>query len=499
MSGRTLSDSLRATAQRLPDKPAVITEQRTLTYRELDEGADRVAAWVAAAGLERGDRVAVELPNGADAALAILGVLRSGAAMTLISPAIKRDKLAYILNDSGARALICDDERAETARAAAEDSPVVALAADREPFEHDGEPPPPPLSVDLGAVIYTSGSTGEPKGVTHAQANMAFVAQSIIESLGQREDDRILCVLQLSFGYGLYQLLTSMVVGGTLVLEPGFAFAGRIIQLLEDERITILPGVPTVFQVLLSLQGLAERELPHLRLLTSAGAALPEATARSLRELLPNADLCPMYGQTEAQRICCMPPGSIDAHLTSAGVAIPGTEAWVEDEDGNVLGPGEVGELFVRGGHVMQAYWGNDELTGSKLRPGRWPWERTMATNDLFRIDEDGFLYFVARQDDIFKSRGEKVVPREVEEVIHAVPGVREAAVVPFPDRLLGDAVHAHVSALADAEIDVAAVRRACAERLEDHMIPKKVIVHQQLPRLDSGKVDKRTLARAAD
>ena len=251
--------------------------------------------------------------------------------------------------------------------------------------------------------------------------------------------------------------------------------------------------------MLLSLRGSAERELPDLRLLTSAGAALPEATARALRELLPNADLRPMYGQTEAQRICCMPPGKIDTHPTSAGIPIPGTEAWVEDDQGNVLAPGEVGELHVRGAHIMQGYWGNEEMTAAKLRPGRWPWERTMATGDLFRIDEDGFLYFIARQDDIFKSRGEKVVPREVEEVIHAVPGVREVAVVPAPDPLLGDAVHAHVAPLPHANIDTAAVRRACAERLEDHMVPKKVIVHEQLPRLNSGKVDKRSLAAPGD
>jgi long-chain acyl-CoA synthetase len=496
MSGRTLSDSLRATAQRLSDKPAVITEQRTLTYRELDEGAERVAAWVAANGLTRGDRVAVELPNGADAALAILGVLRSGAAMTLISPAIKRDKLAYILADSGAKALICDQERAATAREAAADGSVVALAADREPFEHDGEPPTPPLSVDLGAVIYTSGSTGEPKGVTHSHANMAFVADSIIESLAQREDDRILCVLQLSFGYGLYQLLTSVVVGGTLVLEPGFAFAGRIVQLLEAERITILPGVPTVFQVLLALRGLAERELPDLRLLTSAGAALPEATAKALRELLPNADLCPMYGQTEAQRICCMPPGAIDTHLTSAGIPIPGTETWIEDEEGNRVGPGVVGELIVRGPHVMQGYWRNPEATLARIREGRRPGERVLASNDLFRTDEEGYLYFVGRRDDIIKSRGEKVPPREVEEVLHLDPGVREAAVVGVPDRLLGEAVHAHVSSREGADLDPAALKRLCAEHLEDYMVPQRVVIHDELPRNQNNKVDRLGLAQ---
>ncbi len=492
MSARTLADELRETACRAPTSPAVIAGTDVLTFAELDAVADRVAAGLAGRGVERGDRVALMLPNGAPAVGAIYGILRSGAALAPLNPQMKREKLAAVLADCRPRLLVCDDERAALAAAAVEDSG--AEVCDVADIPSDGSPPSSPLPVDLGCVIYTSGSTGEPKGVMHSHANMSFVAGAIAESLGMSADDRVLCVLQLSFGYGLYQLFTCVRVGATLVLEPGFAFAGRVVQLLEEERITILPGVPTVFGVLLSLKGLAGRELPHLRLLTSAGAALPEAMGRRLREALPGAGVCPMYGQTEAQRICFLPPAEFERRPTSAGIAIPGTEVWIEDNEGRVLGPDETGELIVRGAHVMQGYWGNDELTARRVRRGRSASERVLVTGDLFRTDAAGFLYFVSRRDDVFKSRGEKVVPREIEEVLHAVEGVREAAAVGVPDELLGAVVHAHVAPLPGHDLDEAALRRHCAEHLEDHMIPKRVWIHDELPRIGSGKIDKRAL-----
>jgi acyl-CoA synthetase (AMP-forming)/AMP-acid ligase II len=176
-------------------------------------------------------------------------------------------------------------------------------------------------------------------------------------------------------------------------------------------------------------------------------------------------------------------------------VPIPGTEAWIEDEERNVLGPGEVGELMIRGAHVMQGYWNDPALTAERLRPGRWPWERVLATGDLFRSDEEGYLYFVGRRDDLIKSGGEKVVPREIEDVLHAAPGVREAAVVGAVDRLLGQAVHAHVSVDSDAELDEAALRIYCGQRLEDFKVPRRVFVHDELPRTNNGKIDRKLLA----
>jgi acyl-CoA synthetase (AMP-forming)/AMP-acid ligase II len=351
-----------------------------------------------------------------------------------------------------------------------------------------------PLDIDLAAVIYTSGSTGEPKGVTVTQRNMSFVAGSIVEYLEMGSEDRILSVLPLSFGYGLYQLLTCVRAQATLVLEQGLTFPGRVVQLLERESITGLPGVPTVFQVLISLKGLAERELPHLRFLTNAGAALPAASIAEVRRTFSGARLYSMYGQTECTRVCYLPPEQLDARPTSVGIPIPGTEAWVAGDQGRVAAVDEIGELMVRGSHVMQGYWKDSRGTTERLRPGRWPWERVLATGDLFRQDSEGFLYFVGRRDDLIKSRGEKVAPREVEEVLHSVPGVREAAVVGAPDELLGQAVHAHVAPQGGCRLDGDELRRRCTEMLESHKVPQRVIFHTALPRTANGKLDRAAL-----
>jgi acyl-CoA synthetase (AMP-forming)/AMP-acid ligase II len=437
------------------------------------------------------------MPNGLDLAVAIYGVLRAGAAFCPINPTTTTGNIRRILADLGTRTVICEADLVDRVRPAL--APGVALIEDAELRAGTDDPDERPMiGPDLGAVIYTSGSTGEPKGVTLTHGNMSFVADSIIEYLEMNGEDRILCVLPLSFGYGLYQLLCCVRVGATLVLEPGFGAAGRVVQLFEDQRITGFPAVPTIFQVLLSLRGLAERPLPDLRFVTNAGAGLPEPVVRSLRAAMPNARIYLMYGQTECQRVCYLPPDEVDARPTSVGIAIPGTEAWVEDGDGRRAAPGAVGELVVRGPHVMQGYWAKEEATSRRLREGRWPWERELLTGDLFRCDEDGYLYFVSRRDDIIKSRGEKVAPREVEEVIHAFEGIQEAAVVGVPDRLLGEAVHAHIAPRPDFEVDVTELLAHCAQNLEPHKVPKRVLVHERLPRIGSGKIDRRAL-RAGD
>jgi acyl-CoA synthetase (AMP-forming)/AMP-acid ligase II len=288
-------------------------------------------------------------------------------------------------------------------------------------------------------------------------------------------------------------------VGATVVLERGFTFPGRVVALLEQERITGLPGVPTVFEVRTSLRGLADRRLPHLRYLSNTGAALSASTIAAIRRTFPNAKLFSMYGLTECKRVSYLPPDQLDIRPTSVGVPMPGTEVWVQDDDGNEAAPGEVGELMVRGSHVMQGYWRDPETTAEKLRPGRWPWEHTLATGDLFRRDEEGYLYFVGRRDDIIKSRGEKVAPREVEDVLYSHDGILQAAVVGVPSRLLGQAIHAHVAPMPGTELDIADLRRHCASKLEDYMVPQEFIVHEALPRTDNGKIDRRLLAEGRE
>jgi long-chain acyl-CoA synthetase len=492
LSVEPIGTDLGRSAQADPDKTALISGERSVSYAELDNLAERFAAGLLERGVATGDRVATVLPNDVDAVVALQGALRVGAAIMPMHPSVKHERLSQVLNRAEATLVVCDEARAEMARTAAAEAGGIPVFDSAEELSADGPALyEAPDDGDLAALMHTSGSTGGPKGVMLTQRNLSFVTGSIAESLNLSAADRILCVLPLSFGYGLSQLLLCMRTGATLVLEAGVALPGRIVQLLEHHRITGLPGVPTVFGVLLTLRGLAERELPDLRFLTNAGAGLPTATVAEVRAAFPNAELHLMYGQTECVRISCMPEGQVDERPASSGVPIPGTEAWIEDDDGNVLGPGEVGELIVRGEHVMQAYWRDEEATATRLREGRSPDERVMATNDLFRADEQGYLYFVSRRDDIIKSRGEKVPPRDVEEVLYGDPGVKEAAVVGVSDRLLGEAVHAHVAARDGHDLDPMALKRLCAEHLEDYMVPQQVVIHDELPRNTNGKIDR--------
>ncbi len=503
----TLDEDLRRAAATAPGKEALVAGDRRMTYAELDAAASGLAARLHAHGVERGDRVALLLPNGAEAAVAIYGTLRAGAAIVPLNPTIKADKLAYVLHGCEATAVVTDDALAPLAQEARSQAPSVRhVVRAEEPADARGTPgragsrPAPaanaPLSVDLAAIVYTSGSTGRPKGVTLTHANMTFAAGSIVDYLGMRAEDRVLCVIPLSFDYGLYQLLMCVRVGATLILERGFAFPGRVLELLRKERVTGLPGVPTIFQLLVGAG--AAPELPHLRFLTNTAAALAPATIDALRAAFPRARLYSMYGLTECKRVSWLPPEQLDARPESVGIPIPGTEAWIEDDAGNRLAPGEVGELVVRGAHVMQGYWNDPDTTAERLRPGRWPWERVLATGDLFRQDDDGYLSFVGRRDDILKSRGEKVAPREVEAVLHQAAGVRAAAVVGAPDRLLGHAIVAYVVPHDGATITPTALRRHCAAHLEDYMVPARVELRGALPTTPNGKIDRRALADEA-
>jgi long-chain acyl-CoA synthetase len=275
--------------------------------------------------------------------------------------------------------------------------------------------------------------------------------------------------------------------GATLHLRPGSTPPGRWLEVLHDQQITVLPGVPTLWQLLTTLGG--NRPLPALRLLTNAGAALPPPLLARLLAAFPEAGVLAMYGQTECARVCFLPADQVDRHPQSVGYPLPGTRAWVVGADDTELPAGAVGELLVQGDHVMQGYWGDPAATARKLRP-----DGVMRTGDLFRRDAQGRLSFVARLDDVITTRGEKVAPLEVERVLCTAPGVREAAVVGAPDERLGECVVAHVAPQPGQTLDALALRRFCARHLESAKVPGRVQLHQDLPRLPGGKVDRLAL-----
>ena len=306
-----------------------------------------------------------------------------------------------------------------------------------------GAPPRRNIDVDLAAIIYTSGSTGEPKGVMLTHRNMLTAATSISTYLENVEDDVILCVLPLAFDYGLYQMIMSVRMGARLVLERSFAFIAAVLEKVVAEKVTGFPGVPTVFATLAGLKSLGSYDFSNIRYVTNTAAALPVKHITMLKELFPKAKIFSMYGLTECKRCTYLPPADLERKPTSVGIAIPNTELWLVDENDQKVGPGVVGQLVIRGATVMKGYWEKPESTAKRLRPGPLPGEQVLYTGDFCMLDEEGYLTFIGRMDDIIKSRGEKVAPKEVESALVSIEGVKEAAVIGVPDELWGHAVKA--------------------------------------------------------
>lgn len=510
---RLVRDFLEASADRLPEKTAVICGQRRVTYHELDAAANRLAHSLADMGVRRGDRVAIHLPNSIEAVTAIFAALKAGAVFVVINPTTKRDKLLYILNNCRARALVIDSRGASQAGSGIRPADAPALAGlvlvgppgsstgseiPTISFEtavqagSESRPARRNIDLDLACLIYTSGTTGEPKGVMSDNSNVVFAVGSITEYLENVESDVVLNVLPLSFDYGLYQLLMAFSFGGTLVLERSFTYPAAILKLIEAERVTGFPGVPTIFALLLDMD-LSPFDLSSLRYVTNTAAALPPSHIQKIQQIFPHATLFSMYGLTETKRTLYLPPAELQRKPGSVGVPIPGTEAWIEDETGQRLKPGETGELVVRGRHVMRGYWEAPELTAARFQRDAVSGDRICRTGDLFRVDDDGFFTFVARKDDIIKCRGEKVAPREVESAIAEMEQVREVAVLGVPDPILGQAIIAYVVAR-DPALTEKQVLAHCRHHLEDYMIPRTVELRADLPKNASGKVDRNAL-----
>jgi long-chain acyl-CoA synthetase len=502
-----VEEFLRRSAAAAPGKAALVAGGNRLSYAELDDWSDRLAGALVARGLSRGDRVLVFMENIWEAATSIFAVLKAGAVFCPVNPSTKAAGLAFVARHCGARIVLTQDKFGPVVAEAAREAPTLGtviatgaasgLSPNVVPFEDCietelGSLPHAGIDIDLAMLIYTSGSTGRPKGVMMTHRSMEAAAESITSYLGNTSNDIILNVLPLSFNYGLYQLITSIRLGATLVLEKSFAFPHAVFETMRAEGVTVLPLVPTMAAMILGMK--EHGSVPHLRTITNAAAALPSAHVARLRTLFPGVRLFSMYGLTECARCTWLPPEELDRRPDSVGKAIPNTEVFIIDDFGLPVGPGIVGELVVRGPHLMRGYWGDEEATATALRPAGNRCDPVLHTGDLFRADEDGFLYFIGRKDDIIKTRGEKVAPKEVEAVLHNCSGVAEAVVVGVPDPILGLALHALV-VRSDPALTARGVIRHCALHLQDFMVPKAVEFRSELPKTPSGKISRRLVA----
>ena len=510
-----------ASVRRVPDATALVCEGQRWSYAALDATVSAMAARLREAGLGPGDRVGLYLDNGPALVTGLLAVLRAGGTCMTVNPLTRQEKLGQILAGTRATVLLTQATLAPQWQPALAGLPSLrrVWVDGRWPAAGPGTEPPPegtagassprveawatltapgaglsdrpaeaPCGDDLAFISHTSGTTGAPKGVMLGHAGLVHAVTAIERYLGLRPDDVVGCALPLSFNYGLTHLWLAFAGGRPLVLERNAAFPVKLLEVMGREGVSVMPGVPTLWALLAQHAASPLAALPRLRLITNAAAALPVATLQRLRAMWPQAAVVPMYGQTECTRISYLPPGELDARPTSVGRGMPGQDCWLEDAEGRRLPWGATGELVLEGPHVMLGYWERPAETAAVLRPGSRPGTRVLRTGDQFRSEPEGWLHFVARQDDIIKSRGEKVSPREVEDCIAHLDGVFECAVAGVSDELLGQAVKAWVVPRPGVTLDARAVLRHCQRHLESWMVPKEVVFLDALPKTDTGK-----------
>jgi amino acid adenylation domain-containing protein len=510
-----LQDLLALSARQCPDKIALVCQARRVSYAEIEAQSDSLAHWLVQGRVSRGDRVIILTENSVETVVAFWATLKASAVVCLVHPETPADKLAHYLQDTRATMLIADadllrhhqdvlaeacflrsivsanglptDDRQGLPRMTAFSQAIIPDAPPGAPMRRN-------IDIDLAAIIYTSGSTGAPKGVMLTHRNMLTAAASIMEYLRLDERDVILNAMPLSFDYGLYQMVMSFAAGARLVLERSFALLPQVLARASREAVTGLPAVPTVFALLSQFEALDRFDLSAVRFLTASGAHLAPSHIKWMQRRFPNAKIFSMYGLTECKRCTYLPPEAIDQKLGSVGIAIPNTEIWVVDENDRRLGPHQVGEVVVRGATVMRGYWDAPEATAERLRPGPLLGEFVLCTGDLGRLDDDGYLYLVARIDSIFKNRGKKVAPHEVEATMMKISGVVEVVVKGVPDPVLGHAVHAFVVLASGLQLDETQLRRACVALMESHQIPSKIVIMTALPRNGNGKIDRAAL-----
>lgn len=505
-------------AGRLSDTEALAYQGKRTDYAALAGVVDSMGKAMLALGLDRHERVAVYLEKRPETVIALFAAAAAGGVFVPVNPLLKPEQVAYILRDCNVRILVtsvdrikllgailpqCHDLHSVIVINSAEALPIIpglnvitwtdALSASGNVKAHHC------IDSDMAAILYTSGSTGKPKGVVLSHRNLVAGATSVAQYLKNSSDDRILSVLPLSFDYGLSQLTTAFHVGATSVLM-NYLLPRDIVHAVEKEGITGLAAVPPLWIQLAQLNW--PRDIP-LRYITNSGGAMPRATLDLLRGIFPNAMVFLMYGLTEAFRSTFLPPEELDGRPDSIGKAIPNAEVLVLREDGSLCAAGEPGELVHRGALVSMGYWNDREKTAERFKPvpsrqsGLTIPELAVWSGDTVRMDEEGFLYFIGRRDEMIKTSGYRVSPTEVEEVIYATELVGEAAAIGISHPVLGQAIVLLVTPREGGKLDHDALMAACKLHLPAFMLPSRIESREgNLPRNPNGKIDRKLLAQ---
>jgi len=517
-----LPELISFSAERNPDAPALTFAGVSLAYGELNLAIESCASGLIGLGLARGERVAIYLEKRFETVIASFGAPAAGGVFVPLNPLLKPEQVGYIMRDCNVRVLVTSPERLallqEMLQACHDLRHVVVLdAADELPALaglnvlrwHSLLAAPATaghrvIDTDVVGILYTSGSTGKPKGVVLSHRNMVAGAKSVASYLENHAADTLLAALPLSFDAGFSQLTTAFHVGARVVLL-NYLLPRDVIKAIEREKVTGLTAVPPLYIQLTQLawpEGITD----HLRYFANTGGRMPRETLDALRRHLPRSKPFLMYGLTEAFRSTFLPPSEVDKRPDSIGKAIPNAEILVLREDGSPCAPNEPGELVHRGALVGMGYWNDPEKTAERYKPlpvhapGREAGlvlpEIAVFSGDTVRMDEEGFLYFIGRRDEMMKTSGYRVSPTEVEEILYATKMVGECVAFGVDDDRLGQAIQVIATPPADGTLDIGALLAECKARMPAYMVPAGIEVRSgPLPRNPNGKIDRKTLS----
>ena len=510
-----LHELVTTSASRAPHATAVAGAFGNADYETLATAISRFSAALVDAGIDRQERVGIYLEKRLETVVATFGAAAAGAAFVPLNPVLKAAQVGYILRDCNVRALITSAERLVTLEHELDGCPdlrhVIVVGASESPsairvpvhafdrFVEGGRGRGHRvIDTDVVAILYTSGSTGKPKGVVLSHRNMVAGAKSVASYLENVASDSLLAVLPLSFDAGFSQLTTAFHAGARVVLL-NHLLPRDVIAALRNERITGLTAVPPLYIQLAELDWPAEIG-EHLRYFANTGGRMPLETLKRLRARVPKAKPFLMYGLTEAFRSTYLPPEEVDRRPDSIGKAIPNAEILVLREDGTPCAPNEPGELVHRGALVGLGYWNDAEKTAERYKriegAGLMLPEYAVFSGDTVRTDEEGYLYFIGRRDEMIKTSGYRVSPTEIEEALYSTKLVGEAAAFGVDHPVLGQSIIVIATRAAGAEADDRTIIAACRERLPGYMVPSHVELRAaSLPRNANGKIDRKRLA----
>jgi acyl-CoA ligase (AMP-forming) (exosortase A-associated) len=508
-----------------PESAAIRHGDRTHSYADLAARIECVAAGLVALGMARSDRVAVYLDKRIETVAALFGISAAGGVFVPVNPVLKPAQVVHILTDCGVRILITSSQRLQTLQALlAECRDLVKVVVIADGSAEADTPAAAPARIgwedlaavprrsghrvidhDIAAILYTSGSTGRPKGVVLSHRNLVAGAQSVATYLGNRPDDRLLAALPLSFDAGFSQLTTAFHAGACTVLL-NYLFPRDVVNAVVCERISGLTAVAPLWIQLAQLDWPASAT-GHLRYFANTGGRMPRETLARLRQHLPDTRPYLMYGLTEAFRATYLDPDEVDRRPDSIGKAIPNAEVLVLRPDGTPCAPHEPGELVQRGALVAQGYWNQPQATAERFRPlpaalgashgGRPVPEIAVFSGDTVTRDEEGFLYFVGRNDEMIKTSGYRVSPTEIEEILYTIPSVAECAAFGVPHPQMGEAICAVIAhSPHEPQPQAPAVLTQCRVRMPGYMVPSALqILQAPLPRNPNGKIDRKAIA----